>query len=103
MNRYSYGDEVLCDLEQIWDYIARDNPEAADRWIERLLNAFDFLAAHPGAGHSRRDLVRLDVLFWPVEEYLLIYRQSTIGIEVLAVTQGSRDIPLLLQHRKARR
>ena len=103
MNRFSYGDEVLFDLEQIWEFIARDDAEAADRWIEKLLDAFDFLAEYPGAGHMRRDLTRLDLLFWPVEEYLLLYRRSPSGIEIFAVTQGSRDIPLLLRQRKSRR
>ena len=29
------------DLDEIWEYIAADNIGAADRWIERLFDAFE--------------------------------------------------------------
>ena len=35
------------DILEIWDYIADDNPAAADRWVDRLNEQFRLLAAHP--------------------------------------------------------
>jgi toxin ParE1/3/4 len=87
------------DLDDIWEYIAADNIEAADQWIEKLFDAFESLAQTPGMGHRREDLTAHRVLFWPVGAYLIIYRAERRPIEIVAVTQGSRDIPVFLSRR----
>jgi plasmid stabilization system protein ParE len=63
MSRYVLGVDAELDLEQIWDYIAEDNIDAADGWIERLFVAFEALGRIPGMGHAREDLTDLPVLF----------------------------------------
>jgi antitoxin ParD1/3/4/toxin ParE1/3/4 len=50
-------------------------------------------------GHRREDLTGFPVLFWPVGAYLVIYRAESRPIEIVAVTQGSRDIPAFLRRR----
>ena len=50
-------------------------------------------------GHRREDLTQYPVLFWPVGVYLIIYRAERRRIEIVAVTQGSRDIPAFLSRR----
>jgi plasmid stabilization system protein ParE len=59
----------------------------------------DPLGRTPGMGHRREDLTSYSVLFWPVGAYLIIYRAGRHPIEIVAVTQGSRDIPALLSRR----
>ena len=49
--------------------------------------------------HRREDLTSFPVLFWPVGAYLIIYRVEGHPIEIVAVTQGSRDIPAFLRRR----
>jgi plasmid stabilization system protein ParE len=87
------------DLDEIWEYIAQDNVDAADRWIGKLFDAFDALALNPGMGHTRNDLTSYPVLFWPVDAYLIIYRVQWQSIEIVAVSQGARDIPAFLHRR----
>jgi plasmid stabilization system protein ParE len=87
------------DLDEIWEYIAADNIDAADRWIGKLFDAFEALGQMPGMGHRREDLTSYPVLFWPVGAYLIIYRAERRPIEIVAVTQGSRDIPAFLNRR----
>jgi plasmid stabilization system protein ParE len=87
------------DLDAIWDYIAQDNIDAADRWIAKLFDAFDVLAQAPGMGHKREDLTSFPVLFWPAGAYLIVYRVQGEGIQIVAVTQGARDIPSFLRER----
>lgn len=100
MSRYVLARAVEADLDAIWEYIAEDNLDAADRWIERLFDAFERLATHPGMGHTREDLTALPLLFWVVGAYLVLYRRQPEQIEIVAVTQGSRDIPAFLKRRK---
>ena len=57
------------------------------------------LGKTPGMGHRREDLTSYSVLFWPVGAYLVIYRAEPRPIEIVAVTQGSRDIPAFLNRR----
>ena len=87
------------DLYEIWEYIAADTVDAADRWIGKLFDAFEALACAPGMGHRREDLTDFPVLFFPVGSYLIIYRAEHRPIEIVAVTQGSRDIPAFLRLR----
>ncbi len=98
MKKYVLGKFVEDDLDCIWEYIAQDNIEAADRWIAKLFDSFQTLADTPGAGHTREDLTGLPVRFWPVGSYLILYRHRE-QVEIVAVTQGARDVPLFIQQR----
>lgn len=82
-----------------WEFIAADSVDAADRWVARLFEAFEVIARTPGVGHRREDLSDLRVRFWAVGAYLVIYRAEGRAVEIVAVTQGSRDIPSFLRRR----
>lgn len=101
MSGYVLSTDAELDVDEIWEYIAADNLDAADRWIEKLFDAFEALGRTPAVGHKREDLTPYPVLFWPVGRYLIIYRVERKPVEIVAVTQGSRDIPSFL-HRRAR-
>src|SRR5712691_6884994 len=96
---YILSSEAELDLDEIWEYIAQDSIDAADQWIGKLFNAFEFLGENPDVGHKREDLTRYPVLFWPVGAYLIIYRAGSAQIEIVTVTQGARDIPSFLRKR----
>ena len=99
MKGYVLSTGAELDLEEIWEYIALDNIRAADRWIGKLFDAFDALARNPRMGHKREDRTAYPILFWPVGAYLILYRVQTKRIEIVAVTQGARDIPSFLHRR----
>ena len=99
MNRYVLSVAAELDLDSIWEYIAQDNLNAADRWIGRLFDAFETLAKTPGMGHKREDLTAASILFWPAGAYLILYRIRDEWVEIVAVTQGARDIPAFLSQR----
>jgi antitoxin ParD1/3/4/toxin ParE1/3/4 len=101
VNRYVLSLDADEDLTDIWEYIAADSIDAADRWIGKLFDAFESLARHPNLGHKREDLTPYPVLFWPVGSYLVIYRITPSSLQIVAVTQGSRDIPAFLNQRFA--
>ncbi len=99
MSGYVLSTDAELDLDEIWEYIAADHLDAADRWIEKLFDAFELLGQTPSLGHRREDLTAHPVLFWPVGAYLIIYRADRRPIEIVAITQGSRDIPAFLSRR----
>jgi antitoxin ParD1/3/4/toxin ParE1/3/4 len=57
------------------------------------------LAQTPAIGHKRENLTPFPILFWPVGAYLILYRERSELIEIVAVTQGARDIPAFLSRR----
>ena len=99
MTSYVLSVEAELDLDEIWEYMGADNIDAADGWIGKLFDAFEALGKTPGMGHKREDLTSYPVLFWPVGSYIIIYRSVKRPIEIVAVTQGSRDIPTFLGRR----
>jgi plasmid stabilization system protein ParE len=99
LNKYVLSVAAETDLDEIWEYIAQDNLDAADRWIGKLFDTFQSLAQTPGSGHKREDLTALPILFWPVGAYMILYRVLDSRIEIVAVTQGARDVPTFLNQR----
>lgn len=84
------------DLDEIWEYIAADNIDAADRWVGEIEKAIHLLADRPRLGHTRKDLTHRPVLFWPVGRYLIIYRANRKPIEVVRIVSAYRDVTRLL-------
>jgi plasmid stabilization system protein ParE len=101
MSGYVLGREAEGDLDDIWDYIAKDSVDAADRVIAQFFEAFDALARNPSMGHKRPDLTQSPVLFWPLGNYLVIYRPQRRLVEIVAIVHGKRDIPVFLRRRTA--
>ncbi len=96
MPKYILSPRALKHLQSIWDFIAADNREAADRIVEELFAAFEYLAEWPGSGHTRRDLKERNVRFWPVRSYLVVYREEPIPLRIVAILHGARDIPSII-------
>jgi toxin ParE1/3/4 len=89
--------QAKADLIEIADYIAEDNPEAADRFLETAEATFDFIASMPSVGRTFRfqSPVAQDMRVWRVEgfeRYLIVYRSVEFRIEIVRVLHGSRDI-----------
>ena len=79
------------DLVDIWIYIAHDNPDAADRLLERIDNKCALLAENPELGRSRPDIAP-GFRYFPSGSYLILYRTLENGIEVVRVVHGARDL-----------
>ncbi len=94
-------DLVREDLISHFVYIAQDNLDAADRFLEHTESAFLRLADLPFIGASRMDDFPFlpDLRTWPVpgfENYLIFYRPIDEGIEVFRVLHGARDLGMAL-------
>jgi plasmid stabilization system protein ParE len=52
---YVLSTDAARNLDAIWEYIAADSIDAADRWIGTLFDAFEALGQMPAMGHQRTD------------------------------------------------
>lgn len=91
MRRHSLTPAAENDLALIFDDIAQRNPDAADRLMDSMVEAFNRLADHPKLGHRRTDLTDLPIRFWTEREYLIVHRGED-HIEILRVLHGRRDV-----------
>lgn len=89
------------DYSDIWNYIARDNPDAADRVVRSFDERLELLARLPGVGRARDELMP-GVRSFAVGSYVLFYREANGGIELLRVLHGARDIPAAFHGRPPR-
>ena len=78
------------DLVEIWRFIAKDDPRAADRVLDRIDAACVLLAGSPKNGPRREDLAP-GLRFWPLGNYLIFYTEADDGIQVVRVLHGARD------------
>jgi len=91
------------DITEIWEYIASDNPLAARRLREDILNAIRKLVLFPYQGHQRPDLTSRPLRFQTVRNYLIAYGPDAKPLVVLAVLHGRRNprvIAAILRLRK---
>ncbi len=91
MITYDFHPEVRFDLDEIWEFIGSDNPDAADRVIAEIVAAIDALVPFPGQGHRRPDLTSRPLRFIPVREYLIAYAPDEKPLWVVAVMHGRRS------------
>lgn len=94
MSRVRWTARSLRDLREIGSYIARDNPEAARRWIERLRTRARKAALNPAAGRVVPERERPDLREVFVTSYRIVYRVRADSIDILTVFEGHRSFPL---------
>jgi len=77
-------------LSAIEDYIARDNPEAAQRFIARLIERADALAKFPSLGRLVPEMPRGQLRELLEGHYRIVYRVHRKSVEILTVFEGHR-------------
>ena len=83
---------ALEDLDEAAAFISQDNPQAANRMVERISDAARLLSDQPDAGrpgriHGTRELVIADTPF------ILPYRVAKNTVQILRVLHGARKWP----------
>ena len=94
--RIFYSGPARRDLDEIWEYVAVDSIDAADRVLADFHSTLATLAASPQIGHRRSDLTTRPLRFQVVrDEYLIAYAPAEIPIWILAVFHGRRNPRLM--------
>lgn len=96
MPRLTFLPAARAELIEIGEYIRTDSPVAAGRFIEKIEEACWRYAAMPGMGRSRPEL-GTNVRSFALGNYVIFYRPTPDGIDVLHVIHGARDIERLFR------
>jgi plasmid stabilization system protein ParE len=100
VNEFQFTLQAADDLFEIWNYIAGDDPGAADRVEEAILDACSFLASAPLSGRIRAEFTSRTLRFWPVQRfpnYIVVYDPATEPVQVIRLLHGRRFLPRLLR------
>jgi plasmid stabilization system protein ParE len=83
--------------EQAWErllgierFVARDDPRAAARLVDKLIDRGDALTKHPERGRRLPELPESGLRELIVDSYRLVYRRTPKAVEVLTVFEGHR-------------
>lgn len=82
---------AAADILDIWDHIAEDSLDQADRWVDKLDEKFGILATQPLMGRVREELA-LDLRSFPFGRYVIFYVPVHDGIDVVRVLHSARDV-----------
>jgi len=84
--------EAMADLEAARDYIAQDNPTAAEGLFDRIMTAVDTLQDMPAIGRPGR-VPGTRELVVSRTPYIVAYFITGNHVEIAAVVHGARQWP----------
>ncbi len=93
-----YLPTAVRDLEDIFDYIARDKPTAAVSLLEKFDRIISQLTDHPKLGVIPKDdrLKRLGYRMLIIESYLVFYVIKPESVQVRRIIHGARQYSFLI-------
>jgi plasmid stabilization system protein ParE len=91
MSGFVLHPQAYADLDEIWEYIAGDSLDAADRIREEIYEAIQSLVPFPYIGHSRLDLTSKPLRFQSLGEYVIAYAPDEKPLAVIAILHGRRS------------
>jgi plasmid stabilization system protein ParE len=90
MAQVSWTRQAVDDLEAVCLFIARDSPQLAAAFADRVLRATDRLADFPQSGRKVPELGIANLRETIVGSYRLIYRARQDSVQLLTVHHGAR-------------
>jgi plasmid stabilization system protein ParE len=91
MSGFVLHPDAVADLQEIWEFIAADSVDGADRVLQEIQEAIRGLVAFPRQGHTRPDLCSRALRFQSVRSFLVAYAPDDEPLVVIAVLHGRRN------------
>jgi plasmid stabilization system protein ParE len=85
---FALHSDAIVDLDEIHEYINRFNFNSANRVLEEVIGAFEFLSLFPHQGCRRPDLTSRPLRFKVVRNYLIAYAPDKTPIWIVAIFDG---------------
>ena len=90
-----WSPRARADLLAIAEFIAADDPAAAERWVRKLVGAMEMVASTPRAARMVPELRRDDLREVLVRTYRIVFRVAESTIEVVTVFEGHQRLRVL--------
>jgi toxin ParE1/3/4 len=99
MSRYIISRPAIRDLESISSYFADVNVEAGEKFLQGFNRRCKQIASFPKSGRSYDDL-QVGLRGLPLEGYIILYRSTDNGLEIVRVANGRQDLQSLFDKLK---
>lgn len=103
MAKLIWTEPALIDLEEIAEYIALDDPNAANRFVQQVFARVERLENHPHSGRNPpeiKDTSYREVIVAPCR---ILYRTEKDQILILYVMRGERELRKFLLDERNRK
>ena len=90
-----WSKESLNQLTEIERYIAKDSPERAERFINKLIDRVEKIKDYPSQSRVVPEFLKDEIREVFVKTYRIVYRISKNQIEILTVFEGHQLIETL--------
>ena len=81
-------------LSEIEDFIARDSPERAERFVDYLIERGNSVSRNPQIGRIVPEISNPSIREIIAKKYRIIYKVKQDTIEILTVFEGHMLLPL---------
>jgi toxin ParE1/3/4 len=95
MANVHYSPPAAMDLCDNAEYIARDKPDAAYRWVEAIEETCERLALNPEMGERRYIRNLGHCRSFTCGKYVIFFRGVADGVEIIRIVRGDRDVEKL--------
>lgn len=85
-------EKAAIDIEEAYEFILIDNPLAAGKEMDKVLEAVKRLSENPGMGKAGR-VAKTRELVVSGTPYIVIYRVKGNRLEILRIFHGARQWP----------
>ncbi|MBE9017342.1 type II toxin-antitoxin system RelE/ParE family toxin [Chroococcidiopsis sp. CCALA 051] len=96
MTRYVINIVASRDLMEISDYFYSRNIEAGERFFQKFTRKCEQLVAFPNLGRSYAS-IQPGLRGVSLENYVIFYKVTENGIEIMRVVSGRRDLQSLFE------
>ncbi len=92
MAEIRWTEEAVRWMQDIFDYIAEDNPEAAENVVQGIYQKAQVLRTFPEIGYKFRDEVEGEIRILLYGHYRIAYLVKREMVEILGVFHGAMKI-----------
>jgi len=89
------SEAAVADLDELWLFLAENNPMAADQYLDELAARFRTLLDYPELGRTRDEL-STGLRSFAYKNHVIFYRAMSRRIEVVRVLAGRMDLEPLV-------
>jgi toxin ParE1/3/4 len=90
--KYKISVSASNDIDDIWLWLAKENINSADNFLNELYKIFDLLCEFPLIGSMKPDFTDKNYRWIPIQKYWIAYKDFTSPLEIARVISAYRDI-----------
>ncbi len=94
MARYQFSEDAIKDINEICDYLAKNNPRSASNLFDAIRQKCKLFANFPNMEKSYSQ-IRPNLRGFLVRDYIIFYYPDDEGIVIVRIVRGYRNLDTL--------